>query len=518
MAPWRRPARNDGTSMASLWVGVGGSGSCVRSVVPVGYAAAVAGGNVCDSGPTAYARAQLGDTVLIEGGTYTSRWNFTSAISKAGTPGTCDYNYRGTANLSGCVTFEPASGQAVSFQVAGTNQPQIRICADFVSIQNVTFNMTTFTDQYGDTISNNAVGIGAGDSSCMPNGAPPHDIYLADNSYAGAAGAVGGAFNVWFVGGSATAVSGFPWQMGGEGNNGTTVGVHDSGIVGVTFQGYNFANVDPAHHHMECLHMDYTGNANTIADDRFEGCPVYSIRIEAEGPTANNGNSQTNHLIENNYFDGQNLNFDCHDPGCSITGNTVRFNSFNAASFAPTNDCALRSGNTCTVTNNTFDANVSPACPSSGVAGGLGWATSYDVFAGARSGICVTDSSSRFHAPLAYDSPGSPAYDLRLRPNSRALRAGDPSSHPARDIEGQLRPLRVAPDAGAMQHETAEIDVGKSIGAAFLGATTSDVAAAYGLTQHLTSSSGRRTIHYPHRRSECLASSLSRRRRWHPNE
>ena len=445
------PRSTGSTSMASLWVGVGGSGSCVRSVVPVGYAAAVAGGNVCDSGPTAYARAQLGDTVLIEGGTYTSRWNFASAISKAGTPGTCDYNYRGTANLSGCVTFEPASGQAVSFQVAGTNQPQIGICADFVSIQNVTFNMTTFTDQYGDTISNNAVGIGAGDSSCMPNGAPPHDIYLAGNSYAGAAGTVGGAFNVWFVGGSATAVSGFPWQMGGEGNNGTTVGVHDSGIVGVTFQGYNFANVDPAHHHMECLHMDYTGNANTIADDRFEGCPVYSIRIEAEGPTANNGNSQTNHLIENNYFDGQNLNFDCHDPGCSITGNTVRFNSFNAASFAPTNDCALTTGNTCTVANSRLYGNLNPGCTSNAATYGLGWTPSHNVNTSAQSGICAGDTTSAYNITVTYTSPGPPNYNLSLGSAQTATNfvpSSVPGGWPTADIHATAR-SGAATNAGA---------------------------------------------------------------------
>src|SRR5579862_8039173 len=56
-----------GLPVAPLWVAPsGGSASCVRSVVPVGFAAALAGGNVCDSGQSAYVRAQLGDTVLVQ--------------------------------------------------------------------------------------------------------------------------------------------------------------------------------------------------------------------------------------------------------------------------------------------------------------------------------------------------------------------------------------------------------------------------------------------------------------------
>src|SRR5205823_13253276 len=73
----RVPEALPGDSLAVLWVAPsGGSPSCVRAAVAVGFAQAVAGGNVCDSGASAYGRAQLRDTVLVQGRTYTSSWNF----------------------------------------------------------------------------------------------------------------------------------------------------------------------------------------------------------------------------------------------------------------------------------------------------------------------------------------------------------------------------------------------------------------------------------------------------------
>src|SRR5207245_11255880 len=110
--------------------------------------------------------------------------------------------------------------------------------------------------------------------------------------------------------------------------------------------------------------------------------PTYSIRVEAEGAPTKNSSTQTNNLFENNFFDGQQLNFDCHDNGCRLTGNIVRFNTL-VSGFTPTNDCALRAGNTCTDQNNVFYGNlVNNGCPSAGRAFGLGWSSMYNVFPG----------------------------------------------------------------------------------------------------------------------------------------
>ena len=439
-----------GTSVANVWVGVGGSGSCVRSPVAVGYAAAVAAGNVCDSGPTAYVRAQLGDTVLIEGGTYTSQWNFTAAMSKTGTVGTCDYNYPGTPNLSGCVSFRPASGQSVIFQVGGgAGVSQIRVCANFISIQNITIAMTTYTDSFNDTVSNGSIAVGAGDNSCLPGGGPPHDLYFANNNYGGQAGAVGGASNVWFVGGTATGTSDFPWQMGGQGNNGATSYANHNGIVGMTFQGYNFANSDSAHHHMECIHDTPGSDHITIAGNRILNCPVESFFAQ--------GTTQTNILVENNYFDtGGPLKFDCTtNPGCVNQNITVRYNSFHATALLLENACNVN--NTCagaTIDNNHVYANIGDGCPTInfGLGGstGSGWTSGgYNVETVTRQGICTSDTTSAYNQTITYASPGAPTYNLDLNGTQTATGYVPAlASRPATDLYGNIRPAGVS-DAGA---------------------------------------------------------------------
>ena len=494
-ADWHSPRASSAVKAAAaavLWVGQGGSGSCVRAASPVGFAQALAGGNVCDSGPTAYVRARLGDTVLLAGGTYTSPWDFTPQMSKQGAAGSCDYNYGGQANLSGCVSFQPAPGQTVVFQVAGASA--IRICANFVSIRGVTINQTTYTDQFGDTVSNGSMGVGAGDNSCLPGGAPPHDVYLANNSYGGQASALGGASNVWFVGGTATGTSDFPWQMGGQGNNGATAYANHNGIVGITFQGGNFANTDPGHHHMECVHDTPGSDHIVIAGSRFISCPVESFFAQ--------GNSQTNILVENNYFiNGGPLKFDCTSNNCVNSEIVVRYNSFAGASLELQNACnANGSCSGATIDNNLVSGNIGDGCPVVGFgiggAAGSGWRSEYNVETVAAHGICVGDSTSIFRVPLGYVSPGAPNFDLRLLQGSAAMYAGDPTSHPARDIQGLLRPLHVAPSAGAAQNETAELDVGRSVGAVALGMSAGDVATTYGLQSPAATSVKPRTFHY----------------------
>ena len=156
----------------------------------------------------------------------------------------------------------------------------------------------------------------------MPGGAPPHDIYLANISYGGQASAIGGASNVWFVGGTATGTSDFPWQMGGQGANGATGYANHNGIVGITFQGASFTNSDALHHHMECVHDTPGSDHIVVASSRFISCPVQSFFAQ--------GTSQTNILVENNYFIGGGpLKFDCTtNPGCVNSGITIRYNSF----------------------------------------------------------------------------------------------------------------------------------------------------------------------------------------------
>ena len=58
-------------------------------------------------------------------------------------------------------------------------------------------------------------------------------------------------------------------------------------------------------------------------------------------------------------------------------------------------------------------------------------------------GVC---DSTDVNAPSGFVDPRQ---NLRLRPTSRAVNAGDPARYPARDIDGERRPKGGRPDAGA---------------------------------------------------------------------
>jgi hypothetical protein len=102
--------------------------------------------------------------------------------------------------------------------------------------------------------------------------------------------------------------------------------------------------------------------------------------------------------------------------------------------------------------------------------------SSHNVWSGGR---C---SSSDRTASLAnvFVSATSTPFDLRLKAGSPALGAGDPADHPVLDIDGRLRPNKLAPDAGAWQREPALVVPGRSIGAARVGMSEQGIVAFYG--------------------------------------
>src|SRR5213079_3065194 len=145
-------------------------------------------------------------------------------------------------------------------------------------------------------------------------------------------------------------------------------------------QGYNFANTDSAHHHMECIHDTPGSDHITLAASRLLGCPVESFYAE--------GDSQTNLLIENNYFDGSSrMEFGCDGNGCVMSNITIRFNSFHGAGWFPENVCS------CT---------------------GSGFTSSYNVSTGSRTGVCTGDFTSAYNTTVTFAAAGSPTYNLDL--------------------------------------------------------------------------------------------------------
>jgi hypothetical protein len=429
----------------------------------------------CETFQKAYALAQPGDTVYLN---WSGAWVTSQRIGTSGNKSSAS-PCRSPTDASGCVAFTPAQGLTPS--ITGG----LAICADYVGLERIVFNQSTFTDSGGTTVSNGAWRIGAGDNSCLPSGSPPHDILVQDVEAHGPTSITGGAYNVYVRGGSIGDSWNLPAQFGGVGNNGLTQGVHDSTIDGVTFHDFHATNTQ--RYHMECMHMDFAGNANTVRNSRFHGCPIYSIRVEAEGDPTKNAGRQTNHLFENDVFDGAPLNFDCHDAGCQVTGNVVRFSTFVSTSFQPTSDCGLSAGRVCTVSGNLFYGNlVGSACPSGGRAFGLGWATAYDVFAGGggTSTICAGDSTSAYGKRAELRSPGPPAYDDRLANCGQLAASFVPADvkggHPKTDTEGDVLPSRGLAGAGADQCDTSLMIIGRSIGDVRLGQHEADLRAQYG--------------------------------------
>ena len=100
-----------------------------------------------------------------------------------------------------------------------------------------------------------------------------------------------------------------------------------------------------------------------------------------------------------------------------------------------------------------------------------GWTAAFNLVVG--SGSCGTNSRAARSPRLADDG-------YHLLPGSPARGAGDHDLHPVFDIDGDFRPLNVAPDAGADQSETALIVLGRSIGAARIGMLRPDVLMRYG--------------------------------------
>jgi len=396
---------------AKLWISPAGSDStCVRSSTPIDYATALKNGNVCATGPVAYQRASLGDTILTQTMTVSSQWAFGRTITKSVPDGTCDYNYGGTANLSNCITIEPAPGQSIRFSVAGNNQPQIRVCVSGLSIQNLTIQDTTFTDGFGDAVSNAALVQGSGDNTCGTSA--PHDDYYVNVTFGGPLDILGGSYNTWVVGGTQTGTHEMSSQFAGLGNNGAIPAMHGSGEVGITWEGYNFINLDPGHHHAECVHVDGSESNEVFAGNRFEQCPVESLFFETES------GSQTGNLIENNYFDPGNgggpLKFACRQPGCVESNNIIRFNSF----AGPWQIACEASSGACNIDNNVFYGNLKIGCVPLFTNGativGTGFVDQgYNVQGAAKANTCTSNTSSYLHA-IQYAASGAPNYNLDL--------------------------------------------------------------------------------------------------------
>jgi hypothetical protein len=211
--------------------------------------------------------------------------------------------------------------------------------------------------------------------------------------------------------------------------------------------------------HIECLFLQEAVGV-VIRNSRFTRCEVMDLYVSPVqgGPTASNV------LIENNWFDvptgGGYFVMELHPDAGTVPHNfNFRFNSVNGSIYIyPEFD----------YDKVVFDSNIGriATCDTKGIT------YRYNVWTNQKCG--PTDRQ----APLQFVNAGN--FDLHLKPDSVAVGAGHPNVRPARDIEGDVRPARMRPDAGADQRDPASIVPGKSIGAIKLGDSDEQVSAFYG--------------------------------------
>jgi hypothetical protein len=237
---------------------------------------------------------------------------------------------------------------------------------------------------------------------------------------------------------------------------GCTSPPHDIVVDGVRFHDYTRTNET----HVECLHV-YPVDGMIVRNSRFERCAIIDLGFFQYGPAG----ASHNLLIENNFFDaptsGGSYSLDITASlKLPITNVLIRNNSSLATMLVDT------SGE---IRQVRFVGNIGPRTPYHCYSG-----VSFvnNVWDGARCGPTDVNASPGFVDP----SRG----DLHLLPNSAAIGRGALDDHPAVDIDGQLRPDRVAPDAGADQREPALIVAARSIGSVTLGMSRQLVVAHYG--------------------------------------
>ena len=200
-------------------------------------------------------------------------------------------------------------------------------------------------------------------------------------------------------------------------------------IEGALFHDYTISYADK---HSECL-MIWPGRRVTIRNSTFRNCTDFDVFVKPGYELR----------FENNFFDepmpGDSATVECN-PNCPRggpalsfsdgSGMTVRYNSFLGAirldpEVAGPNSFTGNAGRAAGCwTNATFTYNL--------------WA----------SRPC---SASDRTAPLTdlFLDPTSSGFDLRLKPGSPAVGAGNPGDYPVDDIDGDRRPMGGSPDAGA---------------------------------------------------------------------
>jgi hypothetical protein len=234
----------------------------------------------------------------------------------------------------------------------------------------------------------------------------------------------------------------------------------------------------PGDNHIDCLQM-VGGDTVTIANSELVNCDA--------GTLMNGINRQgyRNVTLVNNFFQGHVL--DMTGGGGVDSKGTYAFSGFVHIYYNTIPDGSYfqdwAPGGDYEIVGNIF-GDIPPnhgKCTIEGTEGNPDVrfrVAQYNMFGGgARScGPTNVNGDARF----VNDKNRAAGIDLHLRADSPGLGRGSPALHPRRDIDGHLRPLRLPPDVGASQRESASIVLGHSIGAVAIGGTRARTEAFYG--------------------------------------
>jgi chitodextrinase len=297
----------------------------------------------------------------------------------------------GSRSSGPSVIFRPASGAAVTIA-------SIDMYADWIEIRDVTVNgLATW---------------GTSDHATFRNVNDHSRIYIAGSS------------NLSIIGGSVGPyVDAQSWLT------------HDNGVIptNILIQGVHFHDftVSNSTIHTECM-LVIAGNGLTFDGDTWTNCAIFDLSF---GYCCSSPAQPTNVTIENNFFGtsiqdtaGTTLQFNTN---LNPVNYSIRYNSSGGGGFV------LDQGQS-TFQNVTAIGNAEPGPYN---CGRVQW--SYNVFTGNN----CAGTGNKVVSSLGFLNPG--AGDFHLVAGAPEINAGDPSSYPATDWDGQARPMGGAPDAGA---------------------------------------------------------------------
>jgi len=196
--------------------------------------------------------------------------------------------------------------------------------------------------------------------------------------------------------------------------------------------------------HTECLQVEPADDV-TIRNSIFRRCDTIVINfandLAGDSKSAAGYAAPNNILIENNFLDeamdntGGPTYYSLNMREC--TNCTIRYNSWLQEPRQPNGEISL---------NNKYIGNVGPMSQNDCYTTGVTY--SYNVWKGGKCGATDLNVTT---LGFLNSTPGS--FDLHLAATSPAINRGDPANYPATDIDGQARPMGVAPDAGADEHQ-----------------------------------------------------------------